>query len=340
MTISSRFRTWLRLAAVIFMLMTIFLGYSWRWLHQPDLSQNAVSYDVPRGESVLQIAQDLHKAGWLLHPRIWSIWARMQGLGGKLRAGEYSLTPGMSPDAILKLFTSGKVILHSLTITEGSTFGDLKRALAQRDDIQHTLINTSDTELMKTLNLPNIHPEGQFFPDTYQFPKNSTDLDILRMAQTKMQSELTRVWQERDGELLIHSPYEALILASIIEKETAKANERKLISGVFMERLSREMRLQTDPTVIYGLGTDYDGNLHKADLLRDGPYNTYTRTGLPPTPIALPGAEALQAAVHPQRTGALYFVATGKGDGSHYFSSNLQEHNAAVRRYLDSIRNN
>ena len=340
MTISSRFRTWLRLAAVIFMSMTIFLGYSWRWLHQPDLSHNAVSYDVPRGESVLQIAQDLHKAGWLLHPRIWSIWARMQGLGGKLRAGEYSLTPGMSPDAILKLFTSGKVILHSLTITEGSTFGDLKRALAQRDDIQHTLINTSDTELMKTLNLPNIHPEGQFFPDTYQFPKNSTDLDILRMAQTKMQSELTRVWQERDGELLIHSPYEALILASIIEKETAKANERKLISGVFMERLSREMRLQTDPTVIYGLDTDYDGNLHKADLLRDGPYNTYTRTGLPPTPIALPGAEALQAAVHPQRTGALYFVATGKGDGSHYFSSNLQEHNAAVRRYLDSIRNN
>ena len=340
MTISSRFRTWIWLATAIIMLMTIFLVYSWRWLHQPDLSHNAVSYDVPRGESVLQIAQDLHKAGWLQHPRIWSIWARMQGLSGKLRAGEYSLTPGMTPDAILKLFTSGKVILHSLTITEGSTFDDLKRALAQRDDIQHTLNNTSDTELMKTLNLPDIHPEGQFFPDTYQFPKNSTDMAILRMAQTRMQSELARAWQERDAELLIHSPYEALILASIIEKETAKANERKLISGVFMERLSREMRLQTDPTVIYGLGADYDGNLHKADLLRDGPYNTYTRTGLPPTPIALPGAEALQAAVHPQRTGALYFVATGKGDGSHFFSSNLQEHNAAVRRYLDTIRNN
>jgi UPF0755 protein len=329
---------WLALLAAIGLACSA--AYAWRWLHQPVVTQSAGNYEVPRGASVMRIAQDLQKNGWLQHPRIWSWWARSQGLSGKLKAGEYPLTPGMTPDAMLRLFTSGAVILHSLTIVEGTTFADLRRLLAQRDDIQHTLTNTADAELMRKLNLPDTHPEGQFFPDTYQFAKNSSDLEILHMAQQRMQSELARAWQQRAADLLLSSPYEALILASIIEKETAKTSERPMIAGVFMERLARGMLLQTDPTVIYGLGDSYDGNLRKADLLRDGPYNTYTRTGLPPTPIALAGAAALQAAVNPERTGAIFFVASGKGDGSHYFSRNLKEHNAAVRRYLATLRAN
>jgi UPF0755 protein len=274
----------------------------------------------------------------LQHPRIWALWARYQRLGSKIKAGEYALAPGSSPEQLLQLLTSGDVMLRSLTIVEGSTYAELRRAIDKRTDIKHTLNDLSDAELMQLLGSAERHPEAQFFPDTYQFAKGIADIDILRMAQQRMQRELAAAWATRAPGLLLNSPYEALILASIVEKETALASERPLIAGVFIERLSRGMLLQTDPTVIYGLGANYDGNLRKVDLLRDTPYNTYTRTGLTPTPICLPGAAALRAAVNPQRTGALYFVATGKGDGSHYFSRNLNEHNAAVQRYLSTLR--
>jgi UPF0755 protein len=284
------------------------------------------------------IANELRQAGWLQHPRIWAWWARYHQLGGKIKAGEYALAPGQSPDQLLLLLTSGNVILHGLTIVEGSTYAELRGAIAQRSDIKHTLKNVSDAAVMQALGLPDVHPEAQFFPDTYQFAKGISDIELLRIAQQRMQRELATAWAGRAPDLLLHSPYEALILASIVEKETALASERPLIAGVFVERLSRGMLLQTDPTVIYGLGEQYDGNLHKADLLRDTPYNTYTRVGLTPTPICLPGAAALRAAVNPQRTKALYFVATGKGDGSHYFSRDLNEHNSAVQRYLATLR--
>ncbi|MGD9843555.1 MAG: endolytic transglycosylase MltG, partial [Steroidobacteraceae bacterium] len=301
------------LALLVTVVLVVSAAYAWHWLHQPVVTQNAINYDVPRGASANLIAQDLQQAGWLAHPRIWAAWARAQGLSSKLRAGEYALTPGMTPIAMLQLFTSGKVILRSLTIIEGSTFANLRQVLARRDDIEQSLRDISDAELMQMLDMPETHPEGQFFPDTYQFAKHSSDLEILRMARLRMQSELSKAWQQRDDDLLIETPYEALILASIIEKETAKASERAQIAGVFMERLARNMMLQTDPTVIYGLGAGYDGNLRKSDLLRDGPYNSYTRAGLPPTPIAFPGAEALYAAVLPNRTGESFCVAWGRG---------------------------
>lgn len=312
--------------------------YAWRWLHQPVTGASAGSFEVVTGASTSSIARQLQQAGWLRHPRVWLLWARQQQLSGKIKAGEYALTPGLSPDQLLRLLSSGNVILRSLTIVEGSTYANLRRALQQRQDIKHTIGHLSDAELMQVLGLSGVHPEAQFFPDTYRFAKGVSDLDILRMAQQRMQRELAAAWSMRAADLVLDDPYAALILASIIEKETALASERPLIAGVLVERLARGMRLQTDPTVIYGLGERYDGNLRKADLLRDTPYNTYTRNGLPPTPICLPGAAALRAAVNPQRTGAIYFVATGKGDGSHYFSSALGEHNAAVQRYLNNLR--
>jgi UPF0755 protein len=191
---------------------------------------------------------------------------------------------------------------------------------------------------MRQLDRAGTHPEGQFFPDTYRFPKGTSDVEILRIASERMRKELEAAWAGRERELPLATAYEALIMASIVEKETALASERPIIAGVFIERLRKGMRLQTDPTVIYGLGESFDGNIRKADLQHDTPYNTYTRAGLPPTPICLPSAAALDAAVHPKETGAVFFVATGKGDGSHYFSRTLEEHNAALRLYLKTLR--
>ena len=316
----------------------LFVFFS-RWLFQPLSMSSAYNYEISRGTTVFSIAQDLHKLGWLEYPKVWALWARVNGSSSKLRAGEYKLAPTMTPDQILKLFTSGKVILHSLVVIEGSTFSDLRSSLEKRTDIQHTLNYAADADWMTALQIPDTHPEGQFFPDTYRFASNTTDVDILRMAQAKMKKALFEAWQTREEDANIKTPYQLLILASIVEKESANDEDRKKIAGVFLERLERGMRLQTDPTVIYGLGADFDGDLKKADLLRDGPYNTYTREGLPPTPIAMPGAASLYAAAHPEKTGALFFVATGKSDGSHYFSKSLQEHNAAVQRYLAVTRN-
>lgn len=326
------FYVWTFFAAISSIVVVTLFGLN--WVFQPVTARSAVSYEITRGDSVIHIAQELKKLGWIEYPRVWSLWARFNGLSNKFRAGEYSLKSGMTPDSILKLFTSGKVILHSLTIVEGTTFADLKAVLLNREDIQHTLGDATDAELMLAMKMPGMHPEGQFFPDTYQFAKNTSDLNILRMAQKRMQDELSTAWENRDVNAMITSPYQLLILASIIEKETANSNERKKIAGVFTERLERGMRLQTDPSIIYGLGEGFDGNLKKMHLLHDGPYNTYTRQGLPPTPISLPGAASLFAAAHPERTGYIYFVATGKPDGTHYFSKTLQEHNVAIRRYL------
>jgi len=314
-------------------------AYAWSWLHRPiaTLPDNA-TYEVPRGASARTIARDLQQRGWLRYPHIWRVWVRYRGLAGNIKAGEYALQPGLSPDDLLRLFTSGAVVLHSITFVEGTTLKDMRRLLAQRNDIEHILTNVPDMQLMQRLKAGDKNPEGWFFPDTYQYPKGTSDLEIMSIALKRMQHELEAAWATRAEDLPYSTPYEALIMASIVEKESALPSERPLIAGVFIERLVRGMRLQTDPTVIYGLGTSYDGNLHKDDLLRDSPYNTYTREGLPPTPICLPSAEAIHAAVNPNRSGALYFVATGKGDGGHYFSRTLEEHNSAVQRYLHALR--
>lgn len=317
---------------------------AWRahtWLQTPiaNLSSQRV-YEVPRGASFRTVASDLNDRRLLDRPRVWTYWARLTGRSSGLKAGEYALNPGITPDELLDLLSSGRVILHSITFIEGSTFTDIRRQLNSDDAVDAVHKNASVEDIMRALGAPGLHPEGQFFPDTYRFPRATTDLELLKLAYRRMQDELRAAWNARAADLPLATQYEALILASIVEKESALESERPMVAGVFIERLRRGMRLQTDPTVIYGMGEAYDGDIRRADLLRDTPYNSYTRAGLPPTPIALPGLESLRAAVNPNITGAIFFVATGKGDGSHYFSATLAEHQAAVQRYLRQLRQN
>jgi len=314
-------------------------GVLQRWLDTPlAVGAAPLEIEIPRGQPLAVTARQLAERGVLDHPRWLQLYARATGADARIRAGEYAVPAGTTPRSLLALLESGAVIQHAVTIVEGWTFRELRAALEAEPYLDHTLAGQDEAAVMVALGEPGMPAEGLFFPDTYLFGKGTTDLEILRLARNRMRRELEAAWAARAADLPVHSAYEALILASIVEKETALASERPRIAGVFTERLRIGMRLQTDPTVIYGLGTDFDGNLRRADLERDGPYNTYTRAGLPPTPIALPGAEALRAAVNPDERGELYFVATGLADGSHEFSRTLKEHQAAVSRYLVRYR--
>ena len=291
---------------------------------------------VPNGTSFRSVAAELEQRG--LFDRAWllALYARATGAATQIRAGEYQLLPGTTSLTLLAKLVAGDVYLHQITIVEGSRFAEALAALRAHPAIAAT--DLDGPAIMSELGAPGVHPEGQFFPDTYRFPYGTSDLDILRLAHEALVTRLRDAWSSRSPDLLLKTDYDALIMASIIEKETSLPAERKQISGVFQERLRRNMRLQTDPTVIYGLGEAFDGDLRDADMHRDTPYNTYTRAGLPPTPIALPGAGAIEAAVAPEITGALYFVATGRGDGSHTFSTTFEEHEQAVRDYLREYR--
>jgi UPF0755 protein len=309
------------------------------WLDRPlAVSKAPITFEVPSGQPFAATARDLAVRGVLDHPDWLRAYARFTGADGRVKAGEYEIAPGTTPRELLRLFESGDVVSHAVTIVEGWTFRSLRDALERSPYLDNTLAGHDDAAVMTALGEPGTEPEGLFFPDTYLFGKGTTDVEIMRQARGRMQRELEAAWGQRADGLPIATPYEALILASIVEKETALATERARIAGVFTLRLRRGMRLQTDPSVIYGLGAGFDGNLRRSDLERDGPYNTYTRTGLPPTPIALPGASALRAAVNPDERGELFFVATGLPDGSHEFSRTLAEHEAAVRRYLVRYR--
>jgi UPF0755 protein len=332
-------RICLALAAIALVAGAGVVLWSQRWLEAPiaGLSE-ATTFEIERGASLRSIAAGLEQRGLLEHPQVWIAWARMTQRAGKLKAGEYQLLPGLTPHDLLELLNSGQVLLHSITFIEGSTFIDVRNALRANGAVRNDYAERSDTDIMRALGLPDLHPEGQFFPDTYHFARHTTDLELLRLAHRRMREAVDAAWQARAQDLPLANSYEALILASIVEKETALDSERPQIAGVFVERLRRGMRLETDPTVIYGMLDSYDGDIRRADLMRDTPYNTYRRAGLPPTPIAMPGRDSLQAAVQPEVTGALFFVATGEGDGSHYFSRTLPEHNAAVRRYLRKLR--
>jgi UPF0755 protein len=285
---------------------------------------------------------DLTKAGALSNPRSVELYVRLEskirGRQPKIQVGMYEIPAGASAAEILELFDQGKVVLEQLTVIEGSRFADLRHSLDSHAAITHTLVGKSDEEVMTALGHAGEFPEGRFFPDTYRFAAKTTDVEILGIAYGAMQRVLEEAWKGRTPDLPLQSAYEALTLASIVEKETGLPAERPRISGVFISRLRKGMRLQTDPTVIYGLGASYDGTIRTHDLTTDTPYNTYTRAGLPPTPIALPGRESIQAAVHPQESGELYFVATGNGEGGHHFSKTLEEHNAAVKSYLEHLR--
>ena len=310
-----------------------------RWLDTPlAIEAPSLQVEIPRGQSLAATARELESRGALRHPRWLQAYARYSGADARIKAGEYAIPPGTTPRGLLRLLEAGAVVQHSVTFVEGWTFRDMRKALEQSEKLANTLAGQDDATVMAALGEAGQAPEGLFFPDTYLFGKGTTDLEILRQARDRMRRELEAAWGDRADGIPLESPYEALILASIVEKETALAAERPRIAGVFTLRLRRGMRLQTDPTVIYGLGAGFDGNLRRTDLERDGPYNTYTRTGLPPTPIALPGAEALRAAVRPDERGEIYFVATGLPDGSHEFSRTLADHEAAVRRYIVRYR--
>lgn len=313
------------------------LLYGWSALNQPlSIAQDGEWLVIAPGSSLSAIGRELAARGVIEHPRMLSYFGRLRGDATRIQAGEYRLTPGLTSRTLLEQLVDGQVYLHQLTVVEGWRFEELRSALADHPAVQPSEMEAE--EIMAALGAPGVHPEGQFAPDTYSFPRGTPELEILEQAHESLKRQLDELWDQRSPVVAVDTPYEALILASIIEKETALATERRQISGVFSRRLQRGMRLQTDPTVIYGLGADFDGNLRRADLDRDTPYNTYTRRGLPPTPIALAGRDALRAAVDPDEGLALYFVASGLGDGSHTFSATLEEHNRAVAAYLQRMR--
>jgi UPF0755 protein len=296
----------------------------------PMLIDTAQIYNVPAGSSLRRVLGDFEARGWIRFARMHELWLRYREQTA-IQQGEYQLMPSdTSIDAVNRMI-SGRKIQHSVQFIEGWTFKQVLTALAANDELTHTLSDLTQPAIMETLKLEISHPEGWFFPDTYLFERGTDDVNILRRANTRMQQELAQAWEKRADNIQVETPYEALILASIIERETGAAFERPEIAGVFDRRLAQGMRLQTDPTVIYGLGDTFDGNLNRTHLRQDTPYNTYTRTGLPPTPIANPGRGALTAAVNPAGGSTLFFVA--RGDGTHVFSDTYEEHNAAVRQY-------
>jgi len=316
-------------------------AYRWtdHYLYAPLRLQQPVIVTVAAGSSFAAVAQDLAAKGVLKYPRILIGYARLRGQASKIRAGEYEIPRVSTPVSLIEQLVRGEVLLREVTIVEGWTVRDMLAALARNPYLAHTLEGIPLAQLMARLGEPVKHPEGQFFPDTYRFARATSDLEILRKAHEALRARLDAAWNARAATVPFSDPYSALILASMVEKESALPSERERIAGVFVRRLRMGMRLQSDPTVIYGLGETYTGDIRSRDLHADTPYNTYTRAGLPPTPIALPGEGSLQAATHPEDSGALFFVATGEPDGSHYFSATLAEHDAAVRRYLARTRN-
>lgn len=298
---------------------------------------NGYQLEIVSGSSWTAVVQRLAADDIVDFPVILTAYGQLTGQAGRVKAGEYRLTPGMTPPALLQLLESGRVLLHKLTLVEGWTVSDVLRALRAEPALDKVLEATSATDLARELDLPWPSAEGAFLPETFLFARGESDREILVRAHRALNDYLGQAWETREPGLPLANPYELLILASIVERETALASERPQIAGVFIRRLRRGMRLQTDPTVIYGMGSRYDGNLTRRDLETDSPWNTYTRGGLPPTPIATASAAAIDAAARPADGTALFFVATGKGDGSHQFSDTLREHEAAVRDYLAAL---
>lgn len=297
------------------------------------LSFNSDLFVIAPGDNLNKISRNLVDAGITREPWSLRLLAKKQGGGSAIQAGEYELPKSLNLQQFLHRIVNGiGQIDVRVTVLEGWTFSQMRSALAEAEKLNHETINWSDAQIMEAMGQPGVHPEGQFYPDTYYYRANDSDLVIYRKAHDLMQKKLADVWQQRQPGIQIETPYEALILASIIEKETWVPEEQPRVAGVFMNRLKKGMRLQTDPTVIYGVGAAYDGDITRQHLKTDTPYNTYTRSGLTPTPISLPGEDSLLAAVDPEKTDAYYFVAMG--GGRHKFSKTLEEHNRAVRKYI------
>jgi UPF0755 protein len=302
------------------------------WLQQPlELAAESVDLSIEPGTSPRELAQQIQQAGVAVQPSLLYWYFRLSGQARQIKAGSYELERGVTPTGLLSKLVRGEEALRSVTLVEGWNIRQLRDALKKADQLRPDSEGLTTEQVMQQIGRPGVHAEGRFYPDTYTYAKGSSDLALLKRAARAMDKHLEAAWAQRAPDVPVKSPDEALILASIVEKETGRASDRPLIASVFGNRLRIGMRLQTDPTVIYGLGERFDGNLRKSDLLADTPWNTYTRAGLPPTPIAMPGKSALQAALHPAPSQALYFVA--RGDGSSQFSATLDEHNRAVNKY-------
>jgi UPF0755 protein len=308
-------------------------------MHEAGPHQQPVQLQVKPGTTVRAALGELDRLGALSDRRAVELRLRVRGWP-QIKTGRYEIPARATPEEIIEQLEAGRVVLETLTVIEGWTFADMRRAVEEHPQIRATLRGKSVAELMTAIGHAGEHPEGRFFPDTYRFAAGTTDRELYSLAYRKLAEALDSAWQSRAAALPLANAYEALTLASIVEKETGLPSERPRIAGVFITRMRRNMRLQTDPTVIYGIGPSYDGNIRERDLRTDTPYNTYTRAGLPPTPIALPSREAIEAATRPLETGDIFFVATGIGDGSHVFSATLEAHNAAVQRYLARLRGN
>lgn len=324
-----RIKRWLFISLVSVVSLAAWLGY---YAISPlKLQPSSQEIIIAPNSGLRSIANQLVAQGVLHEPWRFILLAKLLNKEQNLQAGSYILNKNVSPYQLLLSLNYGKATQGSVTFIEGRTFAQMRDKLAKNDAVKQTITALTDREIMQLLGSKYTSPEGLFFPDTFYFNRHTPDIALLKISYDSMQAKLNKAWQTRDPNLPYKDSYEALIMASIVEKETGKPSERPMIAGVFINRMRFGMRLQTDPTVIYGMGANYDGNIRKKDLLTDTPYNTYTRGGLPPTPIAMPGIASIEAALHPAETKALYFV--GKGDGSHEFSNNLNEHNRAVVRY-------
>lgn len=330
-------RVLLRLFVLLFAAVVLLSGAALWWLERPlslapAAGSQVLDLEIEPGTMGRELAQVVVSSGVQTQVSWLYAWIRLSGQARQIRAGSYEISPGTTPRKLLRMLVRGEEALKSVTLPEGWTFAQVRGALEKAEQLRPDSRGLSAPEIMARIGRPGLHPEGRFFPDTYTYAKGSSDLAVLERAARAMDKRLETAWAQRLPDTPLKNAQEALILASIVEKETGKPSDRAMIGGVFSNRLRSGMRLQTDPTVIYGLGDAFDGDLRKRDLLADTPYNTYTRAGLPPTPIAMPGRAALLAAVQPAPTNAVYFVA--RGDGSSQFSATLDEHNRAVNKYI------
>jgi UPF0755 protein len=332
-----------RALALVLMVLVLLAGAAaggYYWLQQQFFAAGPakapVRIQVDPGTPVRGVLTQLGRQGVLANVRAVELYLRVHGRRPNVHFGMYEIPAQASPAQILEMFEQGRVVLEQLTVVEGSTFAEFRHELDQHPAVTHTLTGKTNEQVMTALGHPGEFPEGRFFPDTYRFAAKTKDTEILTLAYNAMQKLIETAWPQHGPDLPFDTPYQALILASIVEKETGVPSERTRVAGVFVSRLRKGMRLQADPTVIYGLGESYDGDIRTRDLVTDTPYNSYTRAGLPPTPISLPGRESILAAMHPLDNGELYFVATGSG--GHHFSKTLEEHNEAVKAYLEHLR--
>ena len=321
---------------VVFLLLLVAAGsacwLAWFAGKPLALTGSPLDFSIPPGLALRAASQQMSQAGLGFAPWKFTVLARLLGKAAQIKAGSYEVVQGVTPWQLLGKLTRGDVTQAEIVFVEGKTFRQMRAALDADPDLKHDTEGLSDAQILARIGAGETHAEGLFFPDTYLFAKHSSDLDVLRRAYLAMKRQLANEWNRREPDAPFATPYEALIMASIVEKETGRAGDRTMVAAVFANRLRLGMPLQTDPTVIYGVGDQLDGRLHKRNLLTDTPYNTYTRTGLPPTPIAMPGLASLHAVLHPAKTDKLYFVA--RGDGSSEFSRTLAEHNRAVEKYV------